>query len=210
MKVSKYWIYVFKISGKNDVISLKNSTLRELQVLIKSIFRYNFQFIIFILQESSKRCLIFSYSSAAFEKWTNLSRQELLFNHISQKCYISKDLQIIRKKADVLINVHLSCTAENLKRCCNAFGTWSSPSTTHSNHMQKQDRNFTSLVALIFLWIWCFIIWFFTCLIFWSHLLIKCLEAASNSCARKIVVLQSCKVDPLTITLGKYLWRIAE
>ena len=46
-------------SGKNDVISLKNSAFRELQVLIKFIFRYNFQFSVFILKGSSKRCLIF-------------------------------------------------------------------------------------------------------------------------------------------------------
>ena len=37
-----------------------------------------------------------------------------------------------------------------LKWCCNEFGTWSSPSIIYSNH-KKLDRNFTSLVALIFL-----------------------------------------------------------
>ena len=30
------------LGGKNDVISLKNSTFHELQVLIQLIFRYNF------------------------------------------------------------------------------------------------------------------------------------------------------------------------
>ena len=70
------------------------------------------------------------------------------------------------------------------------FGTWSSPGTTHSNHLKKQNRNFASLVALIFLRNGCFIRWFFTGLIFWSHLLIKWLEAAIHSCARK----NSCSV----------------
>ena len=79
-------LLVQNFGGKNDVISFKNSAFRELQVLIKLIFRYNFQFSIFILQESSKRCLIFSYFSAVFEKWANLSRQELLFNHILKEC----------------------------------------------------------------------------------------------------------------------------
>ena len=46
-------------SGKYDVISLKNSAFRELQDLLKFIFRYNFQFSAFILKGSSKRCLIF-------------------------------------------------------------------------------------------------------------------------------------------------------
>ena len=135
----------------------------------------------------------FSYFSVVFEKWENLSRQELLFSHILKQCYIPRDLRVIRKKADtVLINIHLSCVPlKILKRCCNVFGTWSLPSTTHSNHLKKQDRNFTSLVALIFLWIWCFIIWFFTCVIFWLHLLIKWLEAAIHRCGRKIVVLLS-------------------
>ena len=64
-----------------------------------------------------------------------------------------------------------------------AFKTWSSPSTTHSNHLKKQDRNFTSLVALIFLGIWCFIILFFTCVIFWSHLLVKWSEVTIHNLA---------------------------
>ena len=34
---------------------------------------------------------------------------------------------------------------------CSGLGAQSLPSTTHSNHLKKQDRNFTSLVALIFL-----------------------------------------------------------
>ena len=37
--------------------------------------------------------------------------------------------------------------------------------------------------------IWCVIIGFFTCLVFWSHLLNKLLDAAIRNCARKIVVL---------------------
>ena len=50
--------------------------------------------------------------------------------------------------------------------------------------------------------IWCFIIWFFTCLFFWSHLLIIN-GAAIPSCTRKINVLRSCKVSLLTITPEK-------
>ena len=54
-----------------------------------------------------------------------------------------------------------------------------------------------------------FSIWFFTCLFFWSHLLIKWLEAAIHSCAKKKK--KSCSVKLLlTITLEKYLWAIAE
>ena len=40
----------------------------EINNLRVQIFRCNFQFSIFISQESSKRCLIFSYFSAVFEK----------------------------------------------------------------------------------------------------------------------------------------------
>ena len=52
------------------------------QVPIELIFRFTFQFGIFILKESSKRCLIFSYFSAGFEELANISHQELSFNHI--------------------------------------------------------------------------------------------------------------------------------
>ena len=71
-----------------------------------------------------------------------------------------------------------------MKRYCNAFGTWSSPSTTHSNHFKKQDRNFTSLVALIFL----------PDLMF--HYLIFHLPNFM------IALIKLCKVDLLTIHLG--------
>ena len=41
-----------------------------------------------------------------------------------------KNLQINRKRADtVLISAHLSLSLKMLKRRCNTFGTWSSPST---------------------------------------------------------------------------------
>ena len=80
------------------------------------IFRYIFQLIIFILPESSKDCFIFSYFFVVFEKWANLSRQQLLFNHILKKCWIPKDLHITRKKGDnVLISIYLSCTTENFE-----------------------------------------------------------------------------------------------
>ena len=57
------------------------------------------------IKESSKRYLIFSYFSAVFEKLANISSQELLFNHTLKECLISKDLQIIRKKADIVWNM---------------------------------------------------------------------------------------------------------
>ena len=79
-------------------------------------FWFIFQFSIFILKESSKRCLILSYFSTVFEKSANISRQELSFNHILKECLIFKGLQIIRKKADVaLISACSSCTTENFK-----------------------------------------------------------------------------------------------
>ena len=103
-------------SSKNDVALLKNSAFRELQIFIELIFRFIFQFIIFILRESSKRFLLLSYFSEIFGKSAIISRQDLLFNYILKECLISKDLQIIRKKADsILISVYSSCTAENFK-----------------------------------------------------------------------------------------------
>ena len=75
-----------QILAPNWRVSLENSTFCELQVLIELVLRYNFQLSIFILQESSKRCLIFSYFFAVFEKWANLWRQELLFSHILKEC----------------------------------------------------------------------------------------------------------------------------
>ena len=86
LQCHKRYIKIFELKINNlrvqYVISLKHFTFGELQVLIQLIFRCNFQFIIFILQESSKRCLTFSNFSTVFEKRANLSRQELLFNHI--------------------------------------------------------------------------------------------------------------------------------
>ena len=86
-KIRDGWnLWYSNFGGKNDVISLKNSSLRELQVLVELIFRYNFQFSTFILQESSKQCLIFSYFSAVLGKWANLSRRELSLNRIVKEC----------------------------------------------------------------------------------------------------------------------------
>ena len=84
----------------DDVIEEKsnnNNKKKRLEVLIELIFRFIFQFSIFILRVSSKRCLSFSYFSTVFEKSAITSRQELLFNHILKECLISNDLQIIRK-----------------------------------------------------------------------------------------------------------------
>ena len=78
-------------SCKNDIISLKNSTFRELQVLIKLIFRYNFPFS--ILLESSKQCLIFPYFSAVFEFW-ELSKSVVL--RVQSHLKTMLDLKIIR------------------------------------------------------------------------------------------------------------------
>ena len=120
-------------SSKNDVISLKISAFRKLQVHIELIFRFIFQFSIFMFKESSKRCLIFSYLFAAFEKPLNISRQELSFNHILKKCLISKDLLVIRKKCRHYFDRFWSTFiwAESLKILkwyCSAFGIWSSSS----------------------------------------------------------------------------------
>ena len=73
-------------------------------------------------------------------------------NYILKECLISKDLQIINyKKTDTaLIDVCLSCTAENFKMNCIALGIWSLPITSPYNHLKKQGSNFTSLVALHF------------------------------------------------------------
>ena len=60
LKINNLHIRIF--ATKNGIISIKNSTFSELQVLIELIFSYNFNFRIFILQESSKRCLIFPTS----------------------------------------------------------------------------------------------------------------------------------------------------
>ena len=102
-----------------------------------------------------------------------------------------------------MISVHLSCTAENLKAMLYYVRDLELANITQSNYLKKQDRNSTSLVALIFLRIWCMIIWFFTCLIFWMHLLIKWLEAAIHSCARKIVCSEKLQGGPLDLNPRK-------
>ena len=104
---------------------------------------YSYMFNIFILKESSKLCLIFSYFSAVFVKWVSLPHQELSFNHILKGCLIPKDWE--KKQApfwSAFIWVVIS------KQCCNAgLGA----RQVQNNHFKKQDRNSTSLVALIFL-----------------------------------------------------------
>ena len=50
----------------------------------------------------------FPYFTGVFQKSGIISSQELLLNHILKECLISKDLQIIKKKADIfLIDVYL-------------------------------------------------------------------------------------------------------
>ena len=71
MKYLRLEIYDLRIqilAAKIDVILLKQPAFCELQVLIELIFRFIFQFSIFILRESSKRCLIFPYFTVVCEK----------------------------------------------------------------------------------------------------------------------------------------------
>ena len=93
----------------------------------------------------------------------------VVVDHISKECLVSKDLYILRKKAaTTLIDVYVSCTAE--KQYCDAFGTCS---TTCSYHFIKTRQWFHRLSCfnLIFPPEFDVIIWFFTCLLFWSQLL---------------------------------------
>ena len=66
MKYLGLEIYILRIqilAAKNDVILLKNSAFCKVLIL-----RFIFQFSTFILRESSKWCLIFSYFTLVFEK----------------------------------------------------------------------------------------------------------------------------------------------
>ena len=124
----KYITCVF-IGGKNDVMLLK-----FLSFASSSPYKVNLSFYFSIqhihINRISKRCLIFFYFSTVFEKSAIISRQELSFSEVFKECLISKDLQIIRKKADILlISVYCLAPLKILKRYCNAFGTWSSPIT---------------------------------------------------------------------------------
>ena len=84
-----------------------------------------------------------------WEMSKSLAQRVIVQSHL-KRMLDSWRFKATREKADtVLISVHLSWTAEDCKAML--FGTWSSPSTTHSSHLKKQDRNFTSLVALTFL-----------------------------------------------------------
>ena len=85
-----------------------------------SLYRINFSVYFSIQYTHIKRIFKtvshFSYFSAVFEKSANFSRPELSFNYILKECFISKDLQTIWKKADiVLITFCSSCTTENFK-----------------------------------------------------------------------------------------------
>ena len=74
-----YWkciICAFKFLRQNDLILLRNCALREFQVLRELFFRFIFQCSIFLVKESSKRCLIFSYFTTVFEKSAIISRQQ--------------------------------------------------------------------------------------------------------------------------------------
>ena len=73
----KYTICAFKFGDKNDVILLKNSVFCELQVPIELVLWFVFPFSIFILRESSKQYLIFSYFYAVFQKSAMIFCQEL-------------------------------------------------------------------------------------------------------------------------------------
>ena len=56
-----------------------------------------------------------------------------------------KKLQYIEKSKTTL---KVACRVKTNTACTS---TLNSPSTAHSKHLKKQDRNFTSLAALIFL-----------------------------------------------------------
>ena len=169
-----------------------NFTLKFCLLRASSPYRIDFSvyfFSILILKESSKRCLIFPYFSALFEKSASISCKELLFNHIFKKCLIFEDLYINKKKAEPFWSAFIRVApVKILKGHCNAFVTWSSPSTTNYKHLEKQGNNFTSLVALIFprnLMCYCLIFHLPNYLIALKN---KWSEAAIHNCARKVVV----------------------
>ena len=96
--IGNIWFAYWNFSSRNDLILLKTSAFHELQVLLEWDFWYIFQLSIFTLKEFSKLCLIFFYFLTVFAEATNVSRQQLLFNHILKESLVPKNLQIIRKK----------------------------------------------------------------------------------------------------------------
>ena len=87
----------------------------------------------------------FSCSSAVFKKSANVSRQELYFNHILKEHLIPKDLQIIRKNKK-----QKRFWSKILKRYYNTLGVGARQVQHTPTIREKQNSNFTSLVALIF------------------------------------------------------------
>ena len=83
----KYIICLFKFWHQRDVI-LQFCLSRTLHI---------FQLNIFILKESSKRYLFFSYLSTFFVLYGYRSCQELSFNHILKETLFPIDLLIIKK-----------------------------------------------------------------------------------------------------------------
>ena len=169
-------------SCKNYIILLKNSAFRELHVLIELIFWFIFQFSIFLLKESSKRSHFFLLLYGFWEISNYLSPRVIVQSHL-KKCLISKDKHIIRKQTLLSAFIWVALL-KILKQYSEAFETSNLPSSIHYNHLKKQGSNSTSLVTLNFLLeydLMCHIVWFFTCLIFWLHLLIKEMIKSSNS-----------------------------
>ena len=86
--------------------------------------------------------------------------------NVFKECLISKDLQINKRNQTPFWSAFIGVLPLNiLKRYCNTFGTWSSPSTTCYNFLTKQGSNLGRLVALIFPPE--FDMWFF--FFFWSR-----------------------------------------
>ena len=115
-----------------------------------------------------------------FPESANISHEELSLNHILKEYLISKVLQIIRKKRRNRFNQRLF----ELHR-------WKFPSDTVMRlGLGARKIQHTRIVCFNFSsGVWGAIIWFITCLIFWSYLLNKWSEAAIHNSGRKIVVL---------------------
>ena len=113
-------------------LTWKTKIIISSQYFSKKFKRINFSVYFSIqyihIRESSKRCLIFSYFTAVFDKSVIISRQELSFNHILKECFVSKDMQIIKKsKTRFRSSFIWIAPLKILKWYCKAFRTWSSP-----------------------------------------------------------------------------------
>ena len=93
---------------------LKNSAFHWFQGFMAIIFWFIFQFSIFILKESSKSCLVFSYFSPVFEKSViSLAKSYRSKIHFKRMFEFQRSADNQKRNRHCL--VYLSCTAENLK-----------------------------------------------------------------------------------------------